>query len=117
MRGATTFAGSARTVLRRAREPSPAVATGISGARSISGNLRQCYARPPGADPSSNTLSCHMTAGKRSLSGIRVTSRFHIGNYLGAGINYVRLHDDYESYIFLADYHTLTTHPSARDFT
>src|SRR5260370_19902509 len=58
-----------------------------------------------------------MTAGKRSLSWIRVTGRFHIGNYLGAGINYVRLQDEYESYIFVADYHTLTTKPNARDFT
>ena len=53
----------------------------------------------------------------RSLSGIRVTGRFHVGNYLGAGINYVRLQDEYESYIFIADYHTLTTKPNARDFT
>jgi tryptophanyl-tRNA synthetase len=57
-----------------------------------------------------------MTGRKRSLSGIRVTGRFHIGNYLGAGINYVRLQDEYESYIFVADYHTLTTKPNARDF-
>ncbi len=54
---------------------------------------------------------------KRTLSGIRVTGRFHIGNYLGAGVNYVRLQDEYESYIFVADYHTLTTKPNARDFT
>lgn len=54
---------------------------------------------------------------RRSLSGIRVTGRFHIGNYLGAGVNYVRLQDEYESYIFVADYHTLTTKPNARDFT
>src|SRR5438128_73495 len=58
-----------------------------------------------------------MTGRKRSLSGIRVTGRFHIGNYLGAGVNYVRLQDEYESYIFVADYHTLTTKPNARDFT
>jgi len=58
-----------------------------------------------------------MTGRKRSLSGIRVTGRFHIGNYLGAGVNYVRLQDDYESYIFVADYHTLTTKPNAREFT
>jgi tryptophanyl-tRNA synthetase len=58
-----------------------------------------------------------MPGRKRSLSGIRVTGRFHIGNYLGAGVNYVRLQDDYESYIFVADYHTLTTKPNARDFT
>ncbi len=58
-----------------------------------------------------------MASAKRSLSGIRVTGRFHIGNYLGAGVNYVRLQDEYESYIFVADYHTLTTKPNARDFT
>jgi len=58
-----------------------------------------------------------MTGRKRSLSGIRVTGRFHIGNYLGAGINYVRLQDEYESYVFVADYHTLTTKPNAREFT
>jgi tryptophanyl-tRNA synthetase len=58
-----------------------------------------------------------MAARKRSLSGIRVTGRFHIGNYLGAGVNYVGLQDEYESYIFVADYHTLTTKPNARDFT
>ncbi len=58
-----------------------------------------------------------MTVRKRSLSGVRVTGRFHIGNYLGAGINYVRRQDEYESYIFVADYHTLTTKPDARDFT
>ncbi len=56
-------------------------------------------------------------ARQRSLSGIRVTGRFHLGNYLGAGVNYVRLQDEYESYIFVADYHTLTTKPNARDFT
>ncbi|HYT13637.1 MAG TPA: tryptophan--tRNA ligase [Candidatus Nitrosopolaris sp.] len=58
-----------------------------------------------------------MDGRKRSLSGIRVTGRFHLGNYLGAGVNYVRLQDEYESYIFVADYHTLTTKPNARDFT
>jgi len=58
-----------------------------------------------------------MTGRKRSLSGIRVTGRFHIGNYLGAGINYVGLQDEYESYIFVADYHTLTTKPNAREFS
>ena len=56
-------------------------------------------------------------ARKRSLSGIRVTGRFHLGNYLGAGVNYVSLQDDYESYIFVADYHTLTTKPDAHEFT
>ena len=46
-----------------------------------------------------------------------MTGRFHLGNYLGAGVNYVALQDEYESYIFVADYHTLTTKPNAHDFT
>jgi len=58
-----------------------------------------------------------MAQRRRSLSGIRVTGRFHLGNYLGAGVNYVALQDEYESYIFVADYHTLTTKPNAHDFT
>ena len=58
-----------------------------------------------------------MQGRKRSLSGIRATGKFHIGNYLGAAINYVRLQEEYESYIFVADYHTLTTKPNAREFT
>lgn len=58
-----------------------------------------------------------MPGHKRSLSGIRVTGRFTMGNYLGAGVNYVRLQDEYESFIFIADYHTLTTKPVAREFT
>src|SRR5437879_13256555 len=58
-----------------------------------------------------------MAQTKRSLSGIRVTGRFHLGNYLGARINYVRLQDEDESYIFVADYHTLTTKHNAHDFT
>src|SRR5260370_1174222 len=39
---------------------------------------------------SSNTLFGHMEGRKRSLSGIRVTGRFHLGNYLGAGIIIVK---------------------------
>jgi len=58
-----------------------------------------------------------MQGRKRSLSGIRATGKVHIGNYLGAAINYVRLQEEYESYIFVADYHTLTTKPNAREFT
>ena len=71
----------------------------------------------PGAGSPVKYTFDHMTVRKRSLSGIRVTGRFHLGNYLGAGVNYVRLQDEYESYIFVADYHTLTTKPNAREST
>ncbi len=45
------------------------------------------------------------------LSGIRSTGRLHLGNYLGAVKNFVRLQDEHECFFFIADYHSLTTHP------
>jgi tryptophanyl-tRNA synthetase len=36
------------------------------------------------------------------------TGRMHLGNYLGALRNWVRLQDDYECVFFVADYHSLT---------
>ncbi len=46
------------------------------------------------------------------LSGIRSTGNLHLGNYLGAVQNFVRLQDDYKCFFFIADYHSLTTHPT-----
>lgn len=43
------------------------------------------------------------------LSGIKPTGRVHIGNYFGAMKQFVDLQDKYESYIFIADYHAMTT--------
>lgn len=45
------------------------------------------------------------------LSGIRPTGYLHLGNYFGAMRNYVRMQDDYNCYFFVADWHSLTTHP------
>lgn len=47
------------------------------------------------------------------LSGIRPTGKLHLGNYFGALRNFVRLQSDYSCYFFIADYHSLTTHPKA----
>ncbi len=47
----------------------------------------------------------------RILSGMRPTGRFHLGNYLGAGKNWVELQGEHECYYFVADYHALTTEP------
>jgi tryptophanyl-tRNA synthetase len=44
---------------------------------------------------------------KRILSGVKPTGKAHIGNYLGAMKNHVAMQDEYESYIFLADLHSL----------
>lgn len=45
------------------------------------------------------------------VSGIRSTGNLHLGNYFGAMQNYVRMQDAYPCYFFVADYHSLTTHP------
>src|ERR1700684_1336230 len=45
----------------------------------------------------------------RVLSGMRPTGKLHLGNYMGALANWVRLQDDYECYFFVADLHALTT--------
>ncbi len=43
------------------------------------------------------------------LSGIKPTGRPHIGNYFGAMKQFVDMQNDYKSYIFIANYHALTT--------
>jgi len=47
----------------------------------------------------------------RVLSGMRPTGKLHLGNYMGALHNWVRLQQtgDYECYFFVADLHALTT--------
>ena len=48
---------------------------------------------------------------KRVLSGMRPTGKLHLGNYMGALHNWVRLQSqpEYECYFFIADVHALTT--------
>jgi len=46
---------------------------------------------------------------RRVLSGMRPTGKLHLGNYMGALFNWVRLQDEYECYFFIADWHALTT--------
>ncbi len=52
---------------------------------------------------------------KRLLSGVKPTGRPHIGNYFGAMKQFVELQDDYESFVFVADYHALTTSHSQQN--
>ncbi|MDO8570348.1 MAG: tryptophan--tRNA ligase [Candidatus Daviesbacteria bacterium] len=48
---------------------------------------------------------------KRILTGDRPTlDSFHLGNYVGSLKNRVKLQDEYETFIFIADLHSLTTH-------
>ncbi len=46
---------------------------------------------------------------KRVLSGMRSTGRLHVGNYVGALENWVRMQNQYECFFFIADWHALTT--------
>jgi len=46
------------------------------------------------------------------LSGIRPTGNLHLGNYFGAVKNFVKMQEDNNCYFFIADYHSLTTHPT-----
>jgi tryptophanyl-tRNA synthetase len=45
----------------------------------------------------------------RVLSGMRSTGKLHLGNYVGALANWVKLQDKYECFFFVADWHALTT--------
>jgi len=49
------------------------------------------------------------------LSGIRSTGNLHLGNYLGAVQNFVKMQNDNNCFFFIADYHSLTTHPTPGD--
>ncbi len=46
---------------------------------------------------------------KRVLSGMRSTGKLHLGNYVGALENWVRMQDEYDCFFFIADWHALTT--------
>ena len=46
---------------------------------------------------------------KRILSGMRPTGRLHLGNYVGALENWVKLQGEYENFHLVADWHLLTT--------
>ena len=45
-------------------------------------------------------------------SGVRPTGNLHLGNYFGAVRNFVKIQDTYRCFFFIADYHSLTTHPT-----
>lgn len=51
------------------------------------------------------------------VSGIRPTGNLHLGNYFGAVKNFLRLQDEYNCFFFIADWHSLTTHPHPGDVT
>ena len=49
------------------------------------------------------------------VSGIRPTGNLHLGNYFGALRNFITMQNQHNCYFFIADYHSLTTHPTPQD--
>ncbi|MCJ7821423.1 MAG: tryptophan--tRNA ligase, partial [Bacteroidales bacterium] len=49
------------------------------------------------------------------VSGIRSTGNLHLGNYFGALKNFLRMQEENRCFFFVADYHSLTTHPHPDD--
>ena len=49
------------------------------------------------------------------VSGIRSTGKLHLGNYYGALGNFVKMQNEFNCFFFIADLHSLTTHPTPQD--
>jgi tryptophanyl-tRNA synthetase len=49
------------------------------------------------------------------VSGIRPTGNLHLGNYFGAVRNFLKMQRENKCFFFIADYHSLTTHPKPED--
>lgn len=49
------------------------------------------------------------------VSGIRSTGNLHLGNYFGMVSNALKMQHENKCYFFIADYHSLTTHPNPTD--
>ena len=45
------------------------------------------------------------------VSGIRPTGNLHLGNYFGAVKSFLQMQNEYNCFFFIADWHSLTTHP------
>jgi tryptophanyl-tRNA synthetase len=50
------------------------------------------------------------------VSGIRSTGKLHLGNYYGAVKNFIKMQEEYNCYFFIADWHSLTTHPTPENY-
>jgi tryptophanyl-tRNA synthetase len=46
------------------------------------------------------------------VSGIRSTGNLHLGNYFGAVKNFIEMQNSHQTFFFIADFHSLTTHPT-----
>ena len=51
------------------------------------------------------------------VSGIRPTGNLHLGNYFGALRNFIKMQEENRCFFFVADLHSLTTHPHPDDLS
>lgn len=58
--------------------------------------------------------SFYTTYMDKVVSGIRSTGNLHLGNYFGALVNFIKMQHENECFFFIADYHSLTTHPDPK---
>ena len=52
---------------------------------------------------------------ERMITGVQPTGNFTLANYIGAIKNFVKLQDKYESYIFIADMHGVTSYKNPKE--
>ncbi|XP_055812019.1 tryptophan--tRNA ligase, chloroplastic/mitochondrial isoform X2 [Solanum dulcamara] len=60
------------------------------------------------SEPVKNSESSSSPVRKRIVSGVQPTGSIHLGNYLGAIKNWIRLQDTYETFFFIVDLHAIT---------
>src|SRR5260370_12542645 len=80
--------------------------------RTAAKNLSNGFTRPFATLRVTNTKvleDCIMKKG-RILTGDRPTGPLHVGHYVGTLANRVRLQDEYQVFLLVADYHALTRH-------
>lgn len=56
-----------------------------------------------------------MSTKKRILSGMRPTGKLHLGHFVGALENWIKLQNEYDCHFLIADYHVLTTNLSTEN--
>src|SRR5262249_16454907 len=104
------------------RDPAPALHLGRAdrrAGRDRARSLLRSLERRLRVDPMSEQAQAAATpfrletlrkgARGRILSGMRPTGRLHLGNWVGALSNWVKLQDEYENFHMVADWHALTT--------
>ncbi len=53
---------------------------------------------------------------KNMITGVQPTGRLTLANYIGALKNFVAMQEEYNSYVFVADLHGLTTYQEPKEF-